>query len=75
MFAQAERQSEPEGGRESLSDGRLCELLVCEKLVSLRRFCRAFMAGEPSRTLEYSIAAQRLLERITKDDAPQPVVE
>lgn len=59
--------SEPEGGRESLSDGRLCELLVCEKSVSLRRFCRAFMAGESSRTLEYSCAAQRVLEGIVGD--------
>jgi len=39
-------------------------IMFCAKTHSLRRFCRAFMAGEPSRTLEYSICAQRLLERI-----------
>ena len=35
-----------------------------DKSYALRRFCRAFMAGESSRTLEYSIAAQSVLERI-----------
>jgi len=52
---------EPDGGSEIDSYDRN---LSATKALALRRFCRAFMAGEPSRTLEYSICAQRLLERI-----------
>lgn len=37
---------------------------TCTKSLALRRFCRAFMVGEASRTLEYSVAAQRVLERM-----------
>lgn len=32
------------------------------KAHALRRFCRAFLVGEPSRTLEYSIAGMRVLK-------------
>lgn len=39
------------------------ELLNCDRLLALRNFCRAFLAGEPSDTLRISCEAMRLLRQ------------
>jgi len=62
------RFDEPANGHPGEKNDRfLCrgfDELQHHKDLALRRFCRAFMAGDRSRTLEYSIAGQRVLERI-----------
>ena len=55
---------EPENGTQAFLVDVDEPRITCTKALALRRFCRAFMACEPSRTLEYSIAAMRVLERI-----------